>query len=112
MEGRKKRIKSTKKIRNTKSITRNIIRSDLPLLIHLIHSRVRMKVRSPIANAIIDQEAETVIIGHGQGLMRKDTEEMTHVKERIGIILVKGEETPEKEMSKLSPNNLVISDQI
>ena len=107
MEGRKKRIKSTKKIRNTtRNTIRNIIRSDLPPLIHLIHNRVLMKVRSPIANAIIDQEAETVIIGHGQGLMRKDTEDMTHVKERIGIILVKGEETPEKE---LSPNNLMIS---
>jgi len=113
MEGRKKRIKSTKKIRNTKSITKNIIRSGHPHLIHLIPNRVLMKVKSHIANAIIDLEVETVIIGHGQGLMiNEDIKEMTHVTERIGIILVNGDETPEKEVSKLSPNLLTISDQI
>ena len=104
MEERKKRIKSTKKIRNTtRNTIRNIIRSDLPPLIHLIRNRVQMKVRSPIANAIIDLEAEIVIIVQDQGLMKN--EDMTHVIERIGIILVKGEETPEKE---LRPNHLVI----
>ena len=111
MEERKKRIKNTKKIRNTtRNTIRNIIRSDLPPLIHLIHNRVLMKVRSPIANAIIDQEVEIVIIVQDQGLMtNEDTREMNRVIERIGIILVKGEETPEKE---LSPNHLMILDLI
>jgi hypothetical protein len=96
MEERKKSINSTKQIRiTTRNTIRKILRSDLPSLIHLIHNRVLMKVRSPIANAIIDQEVEIVIIVQDQGLMKN--EDMTHVIERIGIILVKGEETPEKE---------------
>lgn len=105
MEERKRRTRSTRNI--IKSIIRNIIRRGLPLQVLRTHNRVLMKAKFPlIANAIIDLEAETVIIG--QGLMTKNTGEMTHVIERIDIILVKGEETQEKEVLKLSPNHLLL----
>jgi hypothetical protein len=73
-----------------------------------------MKVKFPhlVINAIVDQEAETVIIDQGQGLMKNVAGEMTLVKEGIEIILVKGEETLEKEMSKLSPSHQMILDPI
>jgi hypothetical protein len=113
MEERKKKTRSTRKIRSIiKNITRNIIRRGLNLLIHLTRHRVLMKVKSPIANVIIDQEVETVIIGQDQDLMREGTGEITHVIERIDTILVKEEETPEKEVSRLSPNHPMISDPI
>ena len=95
MEERKRRTRSTRNI--IKNIIRNIIRRGLSLQVLRTHNRVLMKAKFPlIANAIIDLEAEIVIIG--QGLMTKNTGEMTHVIERIDIILVKGEETQEKEM--------------
>ena len=111
MEERRKRTKNTKKKRSiTKNITRNIIRRGLTRLVHLTHNLVQMKVRFPllVINAIVGQEAETDIIDHGQGLMKNVAGEMTLVKEGIEIILVKGEETLEKEMSKLSPSHLMI----
>jgi hypothetical protein len=111
MEERRKRTKNTKKKRSiTKNITRNIIRRGLTRLVRLIHNQVQMKVRFPplVINAIEGQEAETDIIVQGQGLMKNVTGEMTLVKEGIEIILVKGEETLEKEMSKLSPSHLMI----
>lgn len=105
MEERKRRTRSTRNI--IKSIIRNIIRRGLSLQVLRTHNRVLMKAKFPlIANAIIDLEAEIVIIG--QGLMTKNTGEMTHVIERIDIILVKGEETQEKEVLKLSPNHLLL----
>ena len=105
MEERKRRTRSTRNI--IKSIIRNIIRRGLSLQVLRTHNRVLMKAKFPlITNAIIDQEAEIVIIG--QGLMTKNTGEMTHVIERIDIILVKGEETQEKEVLKLSPNHLLL----
>lgn len=105
MEERKRRTRSTRNI--IKSIIRNIIRRGLSLQVLRTHNRVLMKAKFPlITNAIIDQEAEIVIIG--QGLMTKNTGEMTHVIERIDIILVKGEEIQEKEVLKLSPNHLLL----
>jgi hypothetical protein len=86
MEGRRKRTKNTKKKRSiTKNITRNIIRRGLTRQVHLTHNRVQMKVRFPhiVINAIVDQEAETVIIVQGQGLMKNVAGEMTLVKEGI-----------------------------
>jgi predicted ATP-dependent Lon-type protease len=111
MEERRKRTKNTKKKRSiTKNITRNIIRRGLTRQVHLTHNLVQMKVRFPLLaiNAIVGQEAETGIIDQGQGLMKNVAGETILEKEEIENILVKGGETQEKEMLKLSPSHLMI----
>lgn len=106
MEERKKRTKNIRRIRSiTKSIIRSITRRGPLLQILLILNRVLKEAKFLlIVNAIIDQEAGTVIIIQGLDQTIEDSEEMTLEIEKIGIIPVRKEETPEKEVLRLNTN--------